>query len=272
MGIKSRIKSILGKQEEVGAVNVPPTTQLSLAAAQLDSIPRYTSGVMNFLENKLEFTDSTSTKFIIGELFDIGIYEFKTESKQPYIIDCGANIGLSIIYFKKLFPLAEVIGFEPDANVFQVLSSNMKSFGLGAVELYQKALWSSDKQLTFYSEGADAGRVEQNENAATVQIDAVRLSPFLQRKVDFLKIDIEGAELEVLEECAASLQNVERIFVEYHSFVGKPQRLARLIEILEDAGFRLSINTPGLVSVKPFVHLKKYNGMDMQLNIYAFRS
>ena len=65
-----------------------------------------------------------------------------------------------------------------------------------------------------------------------------RLRNLLERKVQLLKLDIEGAELEVLRDCGARLQNVERLFVEHHSFLGRPQQLGEFFGILEAAGFR----------------------------------
>jgi hypothetical protein len=47
--------------------------------------------------------------------------------------------------------------------------------------------------------------------------------------------------------------------------------LPELLAILKDAGFRLHISSPGLVSKNPFIHLKTYAEMDNQLNIYGYR-
>jgi hypothetical protein len=89
--------------------------------------------------------------------------------------------------------------------------------------------------------------------------------------VDFLKIDIEGAETETLKDCADRLGNVENLFVEYHSFDGERQTLDTLIGILAGAGFRLHVHSPN-ASPQPFVHRDLNAGMDLQLNIFAFRS
>jgi hypothetical protein len=141
------------------------------------------------------------------------------------------------------------------------------------VELVKKGLWKEVTVLTFNSEGAYAGRIsDKNENGKVIKIETSLLSNYLKSNtIDLLKIDIEGAEFEVLNECKDYLKNVNNIFIEYHSFSGQEQFLPELLGVLKSAGFRLNINAPGLTSMSPFMKLNEYNGMDMQLNIYGMR-
>ncbi len=235
---------------------------------------RYTPGIWTILEHPLKFADNLSCYFIYNEIFDKGIYQFETQNKKPSIIDAGANIGLSIIYFKRLFPEAKIIAFEPDDKIFSILAENVASFHLRDIVLEKKALWNEDGWLEFHSEGADAGRVRTAmDYERIVRVPSVRLRKYLEgQTIDFLKVDIEGAETTVLKDCEDLLVNVSRIFVEYHSFTGQEQTLPELLALLKRAGFRLNINVPGLVSKKPFSMIETYNGMDMQLNIYGWRS
>jgi hypothetical protein len=97
------------------------------------------------------------------------------------------------------------------------------------------------------------------------------LKNYIDKKIDFLKIDIEGAETKVLIDIQEQLHFVEKIFVEYHSFNNQKQTLNEIINILTKAGFRLHINSPGLMSPSPFMKLNSYNDMDMQLNISGWK-
>jgi FkbM family methyltransferase len=207
------------------------------------------------------------------EIFEREIYKFSTDHPRPLIIDCGANIGLSVIYLKQLFPHATVVAFEPDHSVFSLLERNVAAFEPTDVELREQAVWSEATRLDFFREGADGGRIaalnRDSENIA--RIETVRLRGLLHDRVDFLKLDIEGAEYAVLEDCRDRLENVERLFVESHSCVDRPQRLGELRGILGGASFRLHITSPGLVSPHPFVERREYAGMDLQLNVFAFR-
>jgi hypothetical protein len=88
--------------------------------------------------------------------------------------------------------------------------------------------------------------------------------------VDLLKMDIEGAECDVLAGQDAALARVKRVFVEYHSYAKKPQRLDELLALFRRAGFRVQIH-PELISPRPFVARADEDGMDHRLNIYAWR-
>ena len=63
---------------------------------------------------------------------------------KPFIIDCGANIGLSVIYLKNLYPDAEIVAFEPDEQNFQLLQKNIASFGFKNVEARKEAVWTEN--------------------------------------------------------------------------------------------------------------------------------
>ena len=239
---------------------------------RLQNWPRYRETEAVLLGRKIKIPDIASFQFMKHELFDQQIYKFNTDSKIPYIIDCGANIGLSIIYFKQLFPDAKIIGFEPDDKIFKILQHNIELFKLSNVELIKKSCWNKETILKFYSEGADGGRAAKNFDIENIiEVETVRLRRYLNKKVDFLKIDIEGAENEVLNDIYDLLTNVDKIFVEYHSFVGNEQMIPEILTILKDAGFRLHISSPGLISPTLFIAIKSYANMDNQLNIYGIR-
>jgi FkbM family methyltransferase len=239
---------------------------------RIKNIVRYSEGNTNLLGQELKFVDSASFLFIYDELFNKEIYKFKCDNIQPYIIDAGANIGLGIIYFKKLYPNAEIIAFEPDNNVFKVLEYNINSFAFSNVQLIKKALWNEETTLKFYSEGADGGRIaNEQDNTQIIEIPTCRLRTYLNKKVDLLKIDIEGAEINVLEDCEDLLHNVDHLFVEYHSFSNKPQYLEKLLQILAKTGFRYQVQHIGVFSTHPFISISQYNNIDLQLNIFAYR-
>lgn len=247
--------------------------EVSSMYEQVRKIPRYTRGSVTVSGLNLEFVDSPSFIFTYEEIFRKEIYKFHSSNPTPHILDAGANIGLSVLYFKRLFPKAVITAFEPDDQVFGVLSRNVQQNGLTDVQLVKKGLWTHETELSFMAEGADGGRIAgQQEKANIVTIQTVKLSDYLKHhEVDLLKMDIEGAEFDVLKEAEAYLGRASRIFVEYHSFTGKEQCLSELLLLLKNQGFRVFISSPGLVSQNPFVHVNTYNGMDMQLNIYGIR-
>jgi hypothetical protein len=96
----------------------------------------------------------------------------------------------------------------------------------------------------------------------------VQLSEFINQKVDFLKIDIEGAELSVLKEIQGKLNMVKYIFIEYHSVVNKEQEFDLLLSILKKEGFRVHIKVA--YSAKyPFIERPLLVDMDNLIEVYA---
>jgi adenylosuccinate synthase len=89
-------------------------------------------------------------------------------------------------------------------------------------------------------------------------------------EVDLLKIDIEGAEYEVLKDCANSLSNVKNIFVEYHSWNSSTQKLSEILEVLEMNNFRYYIEDLSKRK-QPFINHAKEKNMDLQLNIFGIK-
>jgi FkbM family methyltransferase len=200
------------------------------------------------------------------------IYDFQTDSTAPVIIDGGANIGLSVAFFKRRYPKSCVVAVEADPLILGHLEKNLAALRLGDVEVISKALWSTETELSFHSEGADGGHVAA-DGPNTVRVPTIRLSTLLSRydTVDLLKLDIEGAELDVLEECQAELGRVERAFVEFHSFSSRAQRLSRILEIFEKSGFRVHAQ-PEYFCTQPFLNVTPSAGMDLRINLFFSRA
>jgi FkbM family methyltransferase len=250
--------------------SAPGVTPAAGERLRLATLPRYVETLTELPGHPWHIPDGPSFLASWEEIFDREIYNFNAGDGPVRILDCGANVGVSCLYFSKRFPQAKITAFEPDPKIFGFLQSNLASAGCRNVELIAKAVWSANTTLRFQSEGADAGRVEAGAGSNMIEVPAIRLRDFLAGPVDLLKLDIEGAETEVMQDIAPCLQTVRHIFVEYHSFAGRPQTLGSLIQILTDAGFRVYVH-PMHVAPRPFLEIKSHLGMDMQLNIFARR-
>ncbi len=215
--------------------------------------------------------DSLSFVEMYEEIFERQIYRFIADSESPFIIDCGANIGVSVLYLKRLYPQSRLLAFEPDPGLFGVLQQNTGTMGLCGVTLVDRAVWDSESTVDFYTEDSYAGTMAHRQpGKAPIAVRTVRLKDCLDQRVDFLKLDIEGSETAVLSDCADRLDRVENLFVEYHSFADRPQTLSTLVSILQGAGFRLHVQSPS-PSPQPFVLRECHYDMDLQLNVFAFR-
>jgi len=139
------------------------------------------------------------------------------------IVDAGANIGLSAIFFANKYPDATIIAVEPESSNFQLLQKNVSPYP--QIKTLQAALWKENRQINLID--PDNGHhgfqtVEGNTNGCAqsglvqaLTVDAVMSSMGLN-SVDLLKIDIEGAEKEVFENSVKWIGKVEMIMAELH--------------------------------------------------------
>lgn len=170
-----------------------------------------------------------------------GIYSFQALRHDPLIIDAGSNVGMSILYFKHLYPHARVIGFEPDPAIFNILAENLSRNKITGVELVNAGLSAADGETCFTSDGQAGGQLVASGD---VRVRMERLSRHLGVPVDFLKMNIEGAELDVLTEAAEKncLKNVRELVLEYHGWPREEQKLGKILNLLAEQGFRYLIH------------------------------
>jgi FkbM family methyltransferase len=207
----------------------------------------------------------------LKEIFLERIYKQQLSSK-PYIIDCGANIGMSIIYMKQLYSNAEIIAFEPDETNFDLLQKNIISFGYSNVSLFKEAVWKENTTLLFSNDSSMGSKIETS-GVNSKAVNAIRLKDYLNRNIDFLKIDIEGAEYEVLKDISNELKLVKNMFLEYHGTFEQNNELVEMIEIVKNAGFNFYIKEAASIYETPFFRYKNPNtSYDIQLNIFCFRN
>ena len=197
---------------------------------------RYVQKNIKFLNYTFTVPDTLSFIWQFKEIFTDGSYLFKTDSAQPLIYDCGANIGTSVLYFKRMFPKARVKAFEADPKILKILERNISSNKITNIETIGKAVWINNGGVEFSLEGADGSSIFGKKNK--VKISSIRLKDFLDNedKIDLLKMDIEGAEVEVIRDCNSSLKKAQHIFIEYHSFANDEQKLNELLQTLSHNG------------------------------------
>ncbi len=222
---------------------------------------------------KIAFTDGPTFLMSINELFINEFYKFKTTNDAPTIIDCGSYIGTSILYFKVNYPNAIVTGFEPDEKNFSLLKSNIENWNFSDTNVFNAAIWINNDSISFNSAGNMSSKIdiESNNDNNIETVKCVRLNDLLNKEIDFLKLDIEGAEFTVLKDCSDNLKNVKRLFVEYHGKYEDTFKLNEILEILIKNKFKYYIKEGNVVYSKPFWDENKIGEYDMLLNIFAFR-
>jgi len=227
-------------------------------------------GEVTINNTKIRFNHPPELLHGVKEIFIDKIYEISSDENSPYIIDCGANIGLSVIYLKTRYPNATIIAFEPDRNNFSLLQHNTQN--LTGIQIENKAVWDADEKLIFTMDGTQSSTLVKGELSSlpSQEVTAIRLKNLIDREVFFLKIDIEGAEYRVIKDCRDVLGKVKFLFVEYHGTFSEQKQLLEILQILSESGFKFYIKEADNVYPTPFA-IKKNKAFDIQINIFAFR-
>lgn len=194
---------------------------------------------------KYQISDGTSFAAMYEEIYGMQQYAFPPTTYRANIVDGGANVGVAAKWFAQHYPDSTIVCFEPDPAIFELLRSNTEA--TWGVERHMAALGSPGVATTFYAAGSDAGRLAppSETSGSTIDVALTSLGDVIGQlgRVDMLKLDVEGAELDVLEEARGQFSRVAYAYVEFHSIVGRPQRFGELLQILEEEGFRYRIES-----------------------------
>ncbi len=191
-------------------------------------------------------------------------YQSVIKSKNPTIIDVGANKGQSINFFLKIFPNARIIAFEPNPTLYNILVSKYKDrstiqiINKGISNVSGKLLFhenifdetSSFEKLnldsTFLKKKAKVLGVKPNQIIKqSYEVDVITLKDFIEQQfityVDILKIDVEGHEQQCIEGLLQSgnIVPINYIQIEQHNdnqYLVKPQK-EKIHSLLINSGF-----------------------------------
>jgi len=260
-------------------ISRPEYRSASLLETRLGRLPRHQECKARVHGWVLRIPDAASFLGTYRELFVDETLAFEWEGSEPRILDLGANIGLSVLYYKRRYPGARVVAFEADPAICRFLVENVHGNGFADVEVVNKAAWDKTGRLRFSPDGADGGAVRADGGAVRagaaaagdIEVDACDLAAYLEGRVfDVVKMDIEGAEARVLRAIAPHLRSVRHLFVEYHSRVGESQELADVLRLMAEAGFRVHVRSVWS-SRSPLLRLESQSGFDMQLFLFGRR-
>lgn len=171
-------------------------------------------------DHKMILDDKDSLGLSLNGIYErqeTGFVQSKIKPGQT-VVDIGAHIGYySLIFAKLVGSSGTVYAFEPDPTNFSILQKNIKLNGYNNIIAINKAVTEKTEKLNLYVSDGSAGdhkTYNSDENRKTIQIDGVALDDFLKdKKVDFIKMDIQGAEGGALKGMATLLQNSKNIQV-----------------------------------------------------------
>lgn len=223
--------------------------ELPGAALRLNAPMRLLPNPIRLMGYSISYFSVWDLRYLFREIFEAGSYLFSTDRSRPLILDCGSNIGMSILFFKKLYPEARIVGFEADPLTFERLTSNVEQNGLRDVVLNHCALTDKDGSVEFYRDknvkGSKQSSLEpKRKDGESVVVPARRLSSFITEEIDMLKLDVEGAEASVLQDLkdTGKLRMIRQIQLEYHHHIDSEEdKLSAMLGMLEDQGFGYQI-------------------------------
>jgi FkbM family methyltransferase len=194
------------------------------------------------------FPSATSRRLLFEEIFLGAHYRLApTTPSSPLIVDAGANIGIAALYFKLQRPGARILCFEPEPESASYLRTNVRDNRLSEVSVHELALGTSERRAVLHGEGLGASLTADFEppsqgSPKTTEVDVIKLSRFLETDgpVDVLKLDIEGAEADVLDDLGITVREIDQVLMECHSAPRSPP-LSRVLATLEQHGHRYEV-------------------------------
>ncbi len=204
-------------------------------------------GRLQVLGWDLEYVYGLALASFIDQLLVRRFNDFIPDNDRPLILDCGANIGFSVLNYKRQFPQARIIAFEPDPQFAPVLRRNLERNGAADVKAVEAAVWVQNGETKWFCEGVDGSHIidSNTEQSDTVVVRTVDLADYLTDVVDLLKLDIEGVEYQVVTHLGSRLRNVKNILIECHLDQTKIVPFGKMLEVLDAAGFKLTVNSFG---------------------------
>jgi FkbM family methyltransferase len=171
----------------------------------------------------------------------------------PIIIDAGANIGASAIWFAKIFPQAKILAIEPDATNAACCRINVKNFA--NVEIIEAAIGSSPGFASLKNESNDAWavqteRINEKEGVRICKVTEL-LEAFPSGRLFIIKIDIEGFEADLFDRNTAWLEEVAAILIEPHDWLlpGKGSSLT-FQKAIASHSFEILLKGENLIYIK----------------------
>ena len=168
------------------------------------------------------------------------------------VVDLGANIGYyTLIAAKLVGDKGKVFAFEPEPRNFEILKKNVEINGYHNVILEQKAVSDIHEKINLYlSKGIGTHSIKSNKNTTmqTIQTESVRLDDYfsdlnLTDKINFIKIDVEGAEFRVLNGMNIILKQSKhlKIFTEFARdlIIESGTEPKDMLELLFNNGFKI---------------------------------
>lgn len=193
----------------------------------------------------------TFDRNVFREIFLLNDYAIPLPSEPHVIVDAGANVGLSTVYFRHRYPSAVIYAIEPDQKNYAAMLQNIQHYN--QVVPIESALWHRDVSLRVKNPGGHSWALEVEECSADVpnSFKAISLETLMKRNalshIDLLKLDVEGSERELFSAGYEYwLPKTRTIIVETHDWL-KDGCSREVFKAISKYSFKLTIHGGMLV-------------------------
>lgn len=214
------------------------------------SLKVYNSGMQSSRigNHTIWYNNREEWRIVKKEVFTDHVYYIEIEKENPKIIDLGAYIGDTVIYFKKLYPRARIVAVEPLPENLKLLRKNIAENQLMDVEIVEGAVTARGGEVDIFSDinpngwtsmaGVHKGGWGGQQKSKSMKAKSIKLDDLLDEQVDLVKMDIEGAEGAVLAK-SKKLDKVRNFIIEYHPVRGNKE--IELVKQLENREFEVEV-------------------------------
>ncbi len=178
-----------------------------------------------------------------------------TSRKDSVILDCGAHIGLPVLWALTVNPDIKVWSVEASPDTFDILTRN-KNNTKANWTIFNRACWSDESEISFSTRGDSMSHRAAKDG--TLKVKGITFRELIEtaakdRNIDIMKVDIEGAEEEFLCAFEAGFEKVDRLVIELHPQLCNTQRVEEMIR----RHFPLVEEIQGRTSSKPLLYCRK---------------
>ena len=194
------------------------------------------------------------------------IEEYKSQNFEikdnDIIIDVGGHIGLFSLYASQFCKNGLIYSFEPIQDNYHLLVDNIQSNNLKQIKPFNLAVSNSNSNVKLYLNDDESGHSMFSKSSKTVTVDSISLQQIFDdnniENCNFLKLDCEGTEYEILENLPSSYFNkIEKMVIEYHMADSRPELLENLKKLLIKQNY--SLKSKKLFSDIGFLYAQKSN-------------
>jgi len=193
---------------------------------------------------------NTSDALMIWEVWKAKVYDdvHIPIREDDVVVDLGAHIGAFAVRAARRAHRGKVYSYEAARKNYLLLEENCKLNGLENLHIENIAISDKRGEMPLYTPANNSilGSLRQETSSFREMVQAITFSDIIAehalKRVDFLKIDVEGAEFDILFSCSdKTFAKIQRMVIEYHEFEGDKRSHQDLVNLLVLYGFKVVV-------------------------------